>query len=68
MSKDYKKELPALTIQDIMSSLGCCKATAYNKINRKNFTLDDFMKIHKYYKWYTFNEVIIMIENAYKRQ
>lgn len=68
MSRDYKKELPALTIQDIMSSLGCCKATAYNKINRKNFTLDDFMKIHRYYKWYTFNEVIIMIENAYKRQ
>ena len=68
MSRDYKKELPTLTIQDIMSSLGCCKATAYNKISRKNFTLDDFMKIHKYYKWYTFNEVIIMIENAYKRQ
>ena len=68
MSIDYKKELPTLTIQDIMASLGCCKATAYNKISRKNFTLDDFMKIHKYYKWYTFNEVIIMIENAYKRQ
>ena len=68
MSIDYKKELPALTIKDIMASLGCCKATAYNKINRKNFTLDDFMKIHKYYKRYTFNEVIIMIENAYKRQ
>lgn len=68
MSIDYKKELPILTIQDIISSLGCCKATAYNKINRKNFTLDDFMKIHKYYKRYTFNEVIIMIENAYKRQ
>lgn len=68
MSRDYKKKLPTLTIQDIMKALGCCKATAYNKINRKNFTLEDFLKIHKYYKWYTLNEVIIMIENAYERK
>lgn len=67
MTREYKKELPTLTIKNIMEALGCCKATAYNKLNRKNFTLDDFLKIHKYYKWYTFNEVIIIIEEAYER-
>ena len=67
MTREYKKELPTLTIKKIMEALGCCKATTYNKLNRKNFTLDDFLKIHKYYKWYTFNEVIIMIEEAYER-
>ena len=68
MSREYKKELPTLTIKDIMNALGCCKATAYNKVNRKNFTFEDFMNIHKYYKWYTFNEVIMMIENAYEKK
>lgn len=67
MTREYKKELPTLTIKNIMEALGCCKATAYNKLNRKNFTLDDFLKIHKYYKWYTFNEVIMIIEQAYER-
>ena len=60
MTREYKKDLPTLTIKNIMEALGCCKATAYNKLNRKNFTLDD-------YKWYTFNEVIIIIEEAYER-
>ena len=67
MTREYKKELPTLTINKIMEALGCCRATAYNKLNRKNFTLDDFLKIHKYYKWYTFNEIIIMIEEAYEK-
>lgn len=65
---ENKKELPILTIKDIMNALNCCKATAYNKINRKTFTLDDFMKIHKYYKWLSFNEVINVIENAYSKK
>ena len=67
MTREYKKDLPTLTIKNIMEALGCCKATAYNKLNRKNFTLDDFLKIHKYYKWFTFNEVIMIIEEAYER-
>lgn len=67
MTREYKKELPTLTIKTIMVALGCCRATAYNKLNRKNLTLDDFLKIHKYYKWYTFNEVIMIIEEAYER-
>ena len=66
MTREYKKELPTLTIKKIMEALGCCRATAYNKLNRKNFTLDDFLKIHKYYQWYTFNEIIMMIEEAYE--
>lgn len=67
MTRNYKKKLPTLTIKKIMEALGCCRATAYNKLNRKNFTLDDFQKIHKYYKWYTLYEVIMMIEEAYER-
>lgn len=67
MTREYKKDLPTLTIKIIIEALGCCRATAYNKLNRKNFTLDDFLKIKKYYKGYTFNEVIIMIEEAYER-
>lgn len=67
MTREYRKDLPTLTIKVIMEALGCCKATAYNKLNRKNFTLDDFVKIHKYYKWYTFDEVIMIIEEAYER-
>lgn len=67
MIREYKKELPTLTIKNIIEALGCCKATAYNKLNRHNFTLDDFLKIHEYYKWYTFNEVIMIIEEAYER-
>lgn len=67
MTREYQKDLPTLTIKIIMEALGCCKATAYNKLNRKNFTLDDFLKIHKYYKCYTFNEVIMIIEEAYAR-
>lgn len=67
MAREYKKDLPTLTIKNIMEALGCCKATAYNKLNRKNFTLDDFLKIHKYYKRCAFNEVIIIIEEAYER-
>lgn len=66
MTREYKV-LPALTIKNIMEALGCCKATAYNKLNRKNFTLDDFLKLHKYFKLYTFNEIIMMIEEAYER-
>lgn len=61
------RKLPTLTIQNIMEALGCCRATAYNKLNRKNFTLEDFLKIHKYYKWSTLNEIIMMIEEAYER-
>lgn len=67
MTREYKKELPTLTIKNIMEALGCCRATAYNKLNRKNFTLDDFLKLCKYSQWYTYNEVIIMIEEAYER-
>ena len=67
MTRKYQKELPTLTIKNIIEALGCCKATAYNKLNRRNFTLEEFLKIHKYYKWYTFNEVIMMIEEAYER-
>lgn len=67
MTREYKKELPTLTIKKIMEVLGCCRATAYNKLNQKNFTLDEFLKIHKYYKWYTFNDIIMMIEEAYER-
>lgn len=67
MTREYKTKLPILTIKKIMEALGCCRATAYNKLNRKNFTFDDFLKIHKYYKRYTFNEVITMIEEAYER-
>lgn len=67
MTREYQKELPTLTIKNIMEALGCCRATAYNKLNRKNFTLEDFLKIHKYYKWHTFNEVIMIIEEAYER-
>ena len=37
MTREYKKDLPTLTIKNIMEALGCCKATAYNKLNRKNF-------------------------------
>lgn len=61
------REYQTLTIKNIMEALGCCRATAYNKLNRKNFTLEDFLKIHKYYKCYTFNEIIMMIEEAYER-
>lgn len=67
MTREYQKKLPTLTIKDIIEALGCCKATAYNKLNRKNFTLDDFLKIHKYYNLYTLNEVIMIIEEAYER-
>lgn len=67
MTREHKKDLPTLTIKNIMEALGCCRATAYNKLNRKNFTLDDFLKIYKYYKWCTFNEVIMIIEEAYER-
>ena len=67
MTKKYIKELPTLTIKEIMEALGCCRATAYNKLNRKNFTLDDFIKIYRYYNWYTFDELIMMIEKAYER-
>lgn len=67
MTREYQKKLPTLTIKKIMEALGCCRATAYNKLNRKNFTFDDFLKIHKCYKYYTFNEVITMIEEAYER-
>lgn len=68
MTREYQKDLPTLTINNIMEALGCCRATAYNKLNRKNFTLDDFLKIHKYYKWYRFNEVIMMINAAYEKK
>ena len=57
MTREYQKELPTLTIKNIMEALGCCKATAYNKLNRKNFTLDDFLKIHKYYNSIESDEV-----------
>lgn len=67
MTREYKKDLPTLTIKNIMEALGCCRATAYNKLNRKNFTLDDVLKIHKYYKCFTLNEVIIIIEEAYEK-
>nr|DAV80593.1 MAG TPA: HTH-type transcriptional regulator [Caudoviricetes sp.] len=67
MTREYKKDLPTLTIEDITKAIGCCRATAYNKLNRKNFTLDNFLKIHKYYKRYTFNEIILIIEEAYER-
>lgn len=67
MTREYKKDLPTLTINNIMEAIGCCRATAYNKLNRKNFTLDEFLKIYKYYNCYTFNEVIMMIEEAYER-
>lgn len=67
MTKKYIKELPTLTIKEIMEALGCCRATAYNKLNRKNFTLDDFIKIYRYYNWYTFDELIMMIEKSYER-
>ena len=61
------RELPTLTIKNIMEALGCCRATAYNKLNRKNFTLEDFFIFFKYYKRYTFNEIIMIIEEAYER-
>lgn len=67
MTRKYITELPTLTIKEIMEALGCCRATAYNKLNRKNFTLDDFLKIYRYYNWYTFDELIMMIEEAYER-
>lgn len=67
MTREYKKKLPTLSIKEIMEALGCCRATAYNKLNRRNFTLDDFLKIHEYYTRYTFNEVIMIIEEAYER-
>ena len=64
MTREYKKELPTLTIKKIMEALGCCRATAYNKLNRKNFTLDDFLKIHKYYKFYRYILSILLYKKS----